>query len=73
MLLTLRQILRGLGRNRRSMADYVDNKRPKGEKGYVNNRHTPTDADVEKIAGFDANVLVEEDGVHRMENRSTNW
>ena len=29
----------------------VVSKRPKGEKGYVNNRHTPTDTDVEKLLG----------------------
>ena len=29
----------------------VHNKRPKGKKGYVNNRHTPMDEDVEKLLG----------------------
>ena len=48
-VMTLRQILNWAWKKQKiPMQITVHNKRPNGEKGYVNNRHTPTDADVEK-------------------------
>ena len=47
---TLRQILLWAWKKQKiDVQITVVTKRPKGEKGYVNNRHTPTDADVEKL------------------------
>ena len=49
-VMTLRQILNWAWKKQKiTMQITVYNKRPNGEKGYVNNRHTPTDADVEKL------------------------
>ena len=49
---TLRQILLWAWKKQKiDVQITVVTKRPKGEKGYVNNRHTPTDADVEKLLG----------------------
>ena len=47
---TLRQILLWAWKKQKiDVQITVITKRPKGEKGYVNNRRTPTDADVEKL------------------------
>ena len=49
-VMTLRQILNWAWKKQKIPIQItVHNKRPNGEKGYVNNRHTPTDADVEKL------------------------
>ena len=49
---TLRQILLWAWKKQKIDTQItIVTKRPKGEKGYVNNRHTPTDADVEKLLG----------------------
>ena len=49
-VMALRQILTWAWKKQKiPMQITVHNKRPNGEKGYVNNRHTPTDADVEKL------------------------
>ena len=49
---TLRQILLWAWKKQKIDTQItVVTKRPKGEKGYVNNRHTPTDADVTKLLG----------------------
>jgi len=49
-VMTLRQILNWSWKKQKiPMQITVHNKRPNGEKGYVNNRHTPTDVDVEKL------------------------
>ena len=51
-VMTLRQILNWAWKKQKiSMQITVINKRPNGDKGYVNNRHTPTDTDVEKLLG----------------------
>jgi integrase len=49
-VMTLRQILNWSWKKQKiPMQITVDNKRPKGSKGYVNNRHTPNDTDVGKL------------------------
>ena len=49
---TLRQILLWAWKKQKiDVQITVVTKRPKGAKGYVNKRHTPTDADVEKLLG----------------------
>ena len=49
---TLRQILLWAWKKQKiDVHITIVTKRPKGEKGYVNNRHTPTDSDVEKLLG----------------------
>ena len=49
---TLRQILLWAWKKQKIDGQItVVTKRPKGDKGYVNNRHTPTDGDVEKLLG----------------------
>jgi len=47
---TLRQVLLWAWKKQKTSKQLtVKTKRPKNDKDYVNNRHTPTDADVEKL------------------------